>query len=366
MSALISKPGITAANMGLAIPATWDPVWFKTVIANYLKGADVRNAIAGPGITITGNISTPYATISATGGGGGVSSVTGSGPGILVTPTTGAVVVSNTGVTSIVAGSGISISGGTGAVTISVVPGGGSTGVPTTFTGLLYWFKADSLNCANGQAVLCMPNSTPYLSVLSALWEGSAGTMATDAVTFTTGALNGLPALTFPATEYGSFSFPANFGAVTGGTPQAGLNLPNATIFAVFETPAASAYGPFICGGTNSLLWRQNTAGGFDLVQANTALIGSSTPAILVASTWYQANVVYNSTTGVWSMRCAEATAGNGTDAVTIAALSYCIGDGGGGTYLGGKLAELIIYNTALTLTQIEAVEAYLNTKWGV
>jgi len=50
---------------------------------------------------------------------GAVASVTGSGAGISVAPTTGAVVVQNTGVTSAVAGAGISLSGGTGAVTIT-------------------------------------------------------------------------------------------------------------------------------------------------------------------------------------------------------------------------------------------------------
>ncbi len=47
-----------------------------------------------------------------------VNSVTGSGVGISVSPTTGNVVVSNTGVTSIVAGSDTSVSAATGAVTV--------------------------------------------------------------------------------------------------------------------------------------------------------------------------------------------------------------------------------------------------------
>jgi hypothetical protein len=59
-------------------------------------------------------------------GGGAVSSVSGSGAGISVSPTTGAVVVSNTGVTSIVAGTNVTISGSTGAVTINATGGGGS------------------------------------------------------------------------------------------------------------------------------------------------------------------------------------------------------------------------------------------------
>jgi hypothetical protein len=56
-------------------------------------------------------------------GGGVVDSVTGSGAGISVSPTAGAVVINNTGVTSIVAGANVTISstlgGGTGAVTIN-------------------------------------------------------------------------------------------------------------------------------------------------------------------------------------------------------------------------------------------------------
>ncbi len=48
-----------------------------------------------------------------------VSSVTASGSGITASPTTGNVVIANTGVTSLVAGTNISISGSTGAVTVS-------------------------------------------------------------------------------------------------------------------------------------------------------------------------------------------------------------------------------------------------------
>jgi hypothetical protein len=80
------------------------------------------------------------------GGGGGVNSVTGSGAGISVTPTTGAVVVSNTGVTELGAGSGIAVSSQTGQVTLS------------TQTGYAKWFiDSNNLviieNAATGQGV---------------------------------------------------------------------------------------------------------------------------------------------------------------------------------------------------------------------
>lgn len=57
---------------------------------------------------------------------GVVRSVTATGSGITTTPTSGSVVVANTGVTSLIAGAGVSISGSTGAITISTVP------LPTT------------------------------------------------------------------------------------------------------------------------------------------------------------------------------------------------------------------------------------------
>jgi hypothetical protein len=83
---LASKPGLTSAS-ALSIPKTWDSAWFRGFINNLLKGGDVRNAIAGPGITITGNISSPYATISATGG--TISDITSTGGSITVTNSTG-------------------------------------------------------------------------------------------------------------------------------------------------------------------------------------------------------------------------------------------------------------------------------------
>jgi hypothetical protein len=84
--------------------------------------------------------------IGGSGSGGGVNSVTGSGAGISITPTTGAVVVSNTGVTQLTAGSGISISAQTGQVTLS------------TQTGYAKWFiDSNNLviieNVSTGQGV---------------------------------------------------------------------------------------------------------------------------------------------------------------------------------------------------------------------
>lgn len=76
------------------------------------------NLVAGTGISVTPSGLNTSQTITNA----GLTSLAASGVGISVSSSTGAVAVSNTGVTSIVAGTGIGISGATGAVTISASP----------------------------------------------------------------------------------------------------------------------------------------------------------------------------------------------------------------------------------------------------
>jgi hypothetical protein len=63
MGTLQSKPGLSSTTT-LNIPTSWDPTWFRNLISNQLKGADVRNAVGANGITVSGTIASPYATIS--------------------------------------------------------------------------------------------------------------------------------------------------------------------------------------------------------------------------------------------------------------------------------------------------------------
>jgi hypothetical protein len=57
-------------------------------------------------------------------------------------------------------------------------------------------------------------------------------------------------------------------------------------------------------------------------------------------------------------------TAGN-TSATNSLALSTG-GTGASGEWLTGDIAEIIIYNTAITTAQRQSVEAYLNAKWAI
>jgi hypothetical protein len=63
VTALISKPGITRLAVSSGIPKDWSQSWFRDFASDYLKGADVRNAVGANGVTISGNITSPYATI---------------------------------------------------------------------------------------------------------------------------------------------------------------------------------------------------------------------------------------------------------------------------------------------------------------
>ena len=66
MSALTSKPGLTSASITPSIPKDWNKdgaKFMKNLIGNQLQGADVRNAVGTGGITVSGNLTAPYATI---------------------------------------------------------------------------------------------------------------------------------------------------------------------------------------------------------------------------------------------------------------------------------------------------------------
>jgi hypothetical protein len=111
------------------VPIPNNPFYYPE--SSFLRG-DQGQLIVGSGLNVD------YATgiISASGGGGGgaVNQVTG-GTGISVSPTTGNVVVSNTGVLQVTAGTGITVSGSKTNYTISSAFNGTVTSV-TAGTGL--------------------------------------------------------------------------------------------------------------------------------------------------------------------------------------------------------------------------------------
>lgn len=329
---LKTKPGINGANV-LAIPKDWDPVWFRHFVNNQLKGADVRNAVGAGGITISGNISSPYATIGFTGGGG---------------------------VTQIIAGTNITISppGGTGVVTINSTGGGGGTALPGTIPDLNLWWESDNILGANGALVSRLQERTPWITGVAAI---------SDAFNIPSGSinaasLNSLNTLTFSTNASGGYTITSPFILNKG-----------VTIFIILN-PASNAALEAVVGGNSAstiALYQNVTVGvsRIGIVNTATAVLATST-ATWTVGTFFQANVTYDPITGVYAFRQSRAAAGTG--AVT-AGLNL-----GPTTFIGSdstatsarlsvsSLAAVIIYNRVLTGPEIASIENYLFAKWGI
>ncbi len=132
--------------------------------------AGVSKIIAGTDITISPTGGTGNVTINSSAG--GVSSVTGSGSGISVSPTTGAVVVQNTGVTSLTAGTNITLSATVGGITISA-----ASGSPTRTIGWNSW----AMNSSSGtQTIAHGLGSTPAIVRINTVFGASQAEAASS------------------------------------------------------------------------------------------------------------------------------------------------------------------------------------------
>jgi len=319
--ALNTKPGINGANV-LSIPNEWDATWFRKFINNSLKGADVRNAIAGPGITITGNISSPYATISGSGG----------------------------GVTQIIAGTNVTISpaGGTGAVTINSTGGGGGVALPGTIPSLTFWIESDNILGVGGERLTRFQERTPWIT-------GTA--MVTSGVTsIDTVQLNSLNVIKWN-------SNPVVL------TPGFSLNL-GTTIFIVMKSSITTGNQAVLgCSGNNAIsLFLTVGSPNISIVKSSVAVIGTST-ATWPSGAFFQANVTYDPISGAFAFRQGRVAANSGVSAILGGGANPTneFGqDAGVSILLASSIAAIIAYNRVLTAGEITSVENYLFAKWGV
>ena len=100
-----------------------------------IRNTGVTSLVAGSNITLSPTNGLGAVTVNATVPSVPVNSVNGTGAGITVLPSTGDIYVSNTGVTSLVAGANVTLSGSTGAVTISSVSSSYTAGSGITISG---------------------------------------------------------------------------------------------------------------------------------------------------------------------------------------------------------------------------------------
>jgi hypothetical protein len=189
---------VYSVNGGLGV--TVNPTTGNVVVSIGQDVATTAN-VTFANITATGNLSNAYYTLANAAGTNGqvlttngagvttwttpsslglVSSVTGSGAGISVSPTTGAVVVSNTGVTSAVAGTGIGVSAGTGAVTFN------NTGVTSAVAG-----TGISVSAGTGAVTITNSGVTSIVAGSNISISGGTGAVTINAVGFGSGDVTG-------------------------------------------------------------------------------------------------------------------------------------------------------------------------------
>jgi hypothetical protein len=188
----------TSYSASNPIPVTFGGTGLATLTANSLLVGNGTGNVTFVAPSTSGNILTSNGTswVSTTPAASGVSSLT-AGTGISLSGSTGPVTITNSGVTSLTAGTGISISGSTGGITVantgvSAYPGAGipySTGsawgssygnaspIPTTYggtgasstlTGVLYGNGASPYTVATGSQIATAIGATAVQAATAA------------------------------------------------------------------------------------------------------------------------------------------------------------------------------------------------------
>jgi hypothetical protein len=235
--------------------------------------------------------------------------------------------------------------------------GGVSAFSPADIAGLQGWWKADSLSLSDGDPV--------------ATWEDSSGnsrdlTEGTTKPTYETGILNSLPVVRFDGTD-------DKIAFVSGSTWLSGDNL---TIFCVYvmrgEPDAAGRYisvvgavGELDYDGPDGLIFFHNTgAGAEEQTMTNTVVQTTQTSSLDTPSL-----ETFRLTGGTFTHRHNGAAADTDpTGALaTQAWREFRLGGSGrADEYTQADMAEILVYDSSLSDTDRDAVEAYLADKWGL
>ena len=215
-------------------------------------------------------------------------------------------------------------------------------------TGMTVWFKADALTATDGQTIGTWPDSSG---------NGNDGTGS--AGVYHTNQLNGLPAVTFSGIAYTLSTAIAD----TGGH----------TAFVVIRNTSTSSKGSICGGGASSFqYWTCSGTGNKQQGADSTFAVQLGAGTASADTSWHQMNVVMNNASAPGgfsiSFRLAEGPDANSASSSSSPSSSITLFGGNvvGGNYLTAQVAEFIYYSSALTLSQIEAIEAYLNNKYGI
>ena len=218
---------------------------------------------------------------------------------------------------------------------------------PQQLPDLLAWYKADAITgLTNGAAVASWTDSSGF---------GRHVTQATSGnqPTYQTGVLNSLPVVRFDGAS--------DYLQVT-----SSLALGPRTAFCVAKTDATStSYGIFdgITGSDAMRLMSAST-----LYYSMTGSVGSAvsslgTPAVTPSTTWKIFACVFDDT---GTLRV-NGGAGHSTTVGEVAVDGITLGQSGFlNAPLDGDIAEFLLYDYALSVAEINAIGAYLGTKYGI
>ena len=220
---------------------------------------------------------------------------------------------------------------------------------PTDISGLQLWLDANDTN------TITLNAGTTVSS-----WNDKSGngyhasqSTATNQPTYTYSALNSKNVVRFD----GGDELTALDSVVTGST--------NRTVFVVFNsTGGGTRYGVTLGDSTS-------TGQSFGISQEIGVRVNSGyrTWTTAVDSTHAIVTIVLDgtSTTDLSAWKNGSSLTTNLTSARTLnTAAGFIVGNGTAGGELSGDVAEIIVYNSALSTSDRESVESYLSSKWGI
>lgn len=240
--------------------------------------------------------------------------------------------------------------------------GGGSTFTPTSISGLQLWLDASdeaTLLDASGNSVAA---NSPV-----ARWKdkSSAGNDFVQSIVNnqpTRSAYNNLKTLLFDGSNDGMACNTWNY------------FLTNMSIFVVFRAFAIQynrfftqndngSYQDFQLPG-NIIPLLGNSAGGISAYVANTASFVSAAPYSI--NTLAIAGSFITPTSITTKVNSTSATQFISFPGKALNKARIGVGDPGLNDAINGNIAEVLFYNAALTSSQIQQVQSYLSTKWGI
>jgi hypothetical protein len=224
---------------------------------------------------------------------------------------------------------------------------------PSSLSGLVAWLKADAISASDGDAV--------------ASWVDSSGNSntpvqatAANKPTYTTNVLNGLPVVRFDGND--------------------GLTMPTAGNFDL-ATPTIFVVAKRNAGTSGSIMGKSTT--GFTDGRRRKMAVATSSGGIAYAAGSDSQSIAITATPGNWNMFGVVATSNtshsiylNGTKTdftttladSTLNAANMIIGSNFavGTEPFNGDIAEIIIFNRALSSTQVVGIENYLANKYNL